>query len=132
MEPTVRNLVRDRAGDQCEYCRLRQADEPFLRFHVEHVIPRQHGGGDDASNLALACGHCNLHKGPNLAGIDPETDAIIALFNPRREPWDDHFQVRGMYIAGRTATGRATVRVLDMNASVRLELRAELRGLGRV
>ena len=132
MDQTIGNLVRDRAGDRCEYCQLRQIDEPFLRFHVEHIIPRQHGGGDDTSNLALACGHCNLHKGPNLAGIDPETDAIVALFNPRREIWDHHFEVRGMYIAGRTVTGRATARVLDMNASVRLELRAELRGLRRM
>jgi 5-methylcytosine-specific restriction endonuclease McrA len=35
-----------------------------LRFHIEHVIPRQHGGSDDADNLALACPDCNLRKGP--------------------------------------------------------------------
>jgi hypothetical protein len=31
------------------------------------------GGSDDPDNLALACHHCNLHKGPNLAGVDPRT-----------------------------------------------------------
>jgi hypothetical protein len=45
----------------------------------------QHGGGDDADNLALACPDCNLRKGPNLTGIDPETGAVVRLFHPRRD-----------------------------------------------
>jgi len=43
------------------------------RFHVEHIVPKQHSGSDDAENLALACEWRNLHKGPNLAGIDEMT-----------------------------------------------------------
>ena len=131
MDETVANLVRDRAGNRCEYCRLHQDDEPFFRLHIEHIIPKQHDGPDDPSNLALACHHCNLHKGPNLAGIDPETDVIVPLFHPRRQAWDEHFEVRGIRVAGRTPAGRATVRVLQMNAAVRLELRTELRAAGR-
>ena len=30
----------------------------------------------DEDNLALACAHCNRHKGPNLAGFDPETGML--------------------------------------------------------
>jgi hypothetical protein len=132
MDALTANLVRDRAGNRCEYCQLHQDDEPFARFHIEHIIPKQHGGGDDLSNLALACNRCNLHKGTNLAGIDPETGAVVPLFHPRRELWALHFEMRGIYICGRTATGRTTIRVLDMNASGRLELRTELRALGRL
>jgi 5-methylcytosine-specific restriction endonuclease McrA len=54
-----RDAVRKRARDRCEYCRIRQDDLPFLRHHVEHVIPRQHGGGDDLAYLVLACYRCN-------------------------------------------------------------------------
>ncbi|AWM39167.1 HNH endonuclease [Gemmata obscuriglobus] len=122
----VRRLVRDRAGHRCEYCRTRQSDEPFITYQTEHVIAIQHGGGDDESNLALACSHCNLHKGPNLSGIDPVTDAIEPLFHPRRQTWDDHFEFQGPVIAGRTPCGRATVRVLAMNAEARVDLRQEI------
>jgi hypothetical protein len=31
-------------------------------------------------NLAPACHRCNLHKGPNLTGIDPETGASPGFF----------------------------------------------------
>ena len=83
MEASLRTLVRKRAGERCEYCRLPQEAESYLRFHVEHVVPRQHGGKSDAGNLALACHHCNLHKGPNLSGIDSNEGATLPLFNPR-------------------------------------------------
>jgi len=68
----LRNLVRTRASDRCEYCRIPQAATPFLRLQLEHIIARQHGGLSAESNLAWSCRHCNLHKGPNLTGIDPQ------------------------------------------------------------
>jgi hypothetical protein len=67
-----------------------------------------------------------LHKGPNLSGIDPRSEEVIALFNPRREPWPDHFSFEGEWIVGLTATGRATVEVLAMNDPRRRELRREI------
>jgi len=36
-------------------------------------------------NLALACLHCNQHKGPNIAGRNPETGEIVELFHPRQD-----------------------------------------------
>ncbi len=30
---------------------------------IEHLVPRHHGGADEARNLALACGGCNAEKG---------------------------------------------------------------------
>ena len=128
----MRRMVRRRASDRCEYCGIEQEHVSFSSFHVEHVIPRQHGGSDDPSNLALACHHCNLHKGPNLAGIDPVTKDIVSLFNPRTEVWRDHFERRDVAILGLTSKGRATVRVLAMNAVGRMELRSELRTQGQV
>jgi len=39
------------------------------------------------------------------------------LFNPRIDRWDDHFSWSGdaLRIRGKTAKGRATVRLLKMN-----------------
>jgi hypothetical protein len=97
-----------------------------VAFHVEHIVPRQHGGGDSPENLALACFHCNLHKGPNLTGIDPDSGTVVHLFDPRRQSWDEHFSMAGAVLVGETPVGRATVRVLSMNAPTRIELRTEL------
>lgn len=128
IDRTVRAFVRARAEERCEYCLLPQDLVPLVRFHVEHILPRKHGGSDDTDNLALACFHCNLHKGPNLTGIDPESGDIVALFDPRRAIWEEHFAQDGVFIVGLTPTGRATVRVMSMNAPTRIELRTELRG----
>jgi HNH endonuclease len=102
-----------------------QEATPIIPFHVEHIVSRQHGGTDDPSGLALACDRCNAYKGPNLTSIDPDTRTVAALFNPRGDPWSDHFVVRCGYILGLTPTGRATVRLLNMNAPRRVELRGE-------
>ena len=67
----VRTQVRERAHNACEYCHLHQDDSPLAVLHIEHIIPKVHGGTDDLDNLALACIDCNLHKGTNLTGIDP-------------------------------------------------------------
>lgn len=125
MDASVRRLVRRRAADRCEYCGLSQADVPLVAFHVEHIIARQHGGSDDPSNLALASYHCNLHKSPNLTGIDPESGQVTRLFDPRQDAWEDHFDRIGTLIVGRTPIGRATVAVLAMNADDIRELRAQ-------
>ncbi len=91
MDRTTREIVRTRAGDKCEYCQLDQEHSPVAKLQIEHVRPKKHGGSDSIENLALACIDCNLRKGTNLSGIDPDTDQVIELFNPRTQPWADHF-----------------------------------------
>lgn len=54
-------------------------------------------------HLALACIDCNLHKGTNLTGFDPETNVITELFHPRRHAWEDYFHWQGLYLVGKTA-----------------------------
>lgn len=120
MDAAARRLVRERAGNACEYSRLAQADEPFASFHVEHIVARQHGGGDEPGNLCWACTSCNLHKGPNIAGIDPESKSVVPLFHPRQQAWDDHFEWTGAELRGRT------VAVLAINSPENVELREAL------
>jgi hypothetical protein len=106
--------VWTRANRRCEYCHMPSSTYAGS-FHVDHVVARQHGGGTTLENLALACLHCNQHKGPNLAGIDPKTGEIVSLFHPRRDRWPDHFEWDDANLVGRTEIGRATIQVLAMN-----------------
>jgi hypothetical protein len=129
MDAATRALVRLRAGERCEYCLFPQ-EHSETRHHIEHVRARQHHGGDGPENLALACNHCNSHKGPNLSGIDPEGGALVSLFHPRHDVWTDHFAMIGALILGLTPVGRTTVYVLAMNAPLRLNVRAELLASG--
>ena len=52
MQPALRNLVQKRASDRCEDCQIRQDQDRYYEFHVEHIIARQHGGRTEATNLA--------------------------------------------------------------------------------
>lgn len=130
MDTATSALVRQRAGNRCEYCRLHQA-AIVPRLHIEHVIARQHHGADDPSNLCLACDRCNLHKGPNLTGVDQQTQEIVPLFHPRRDVWSEHFQLRGARIIGRTSKGQVTVDLLQMNSIKRVVLRKHLLAEGK-
>lgn len=121
----LKQAVRARALDRCEYCLMRQAWEAFYPYHVEHIIAQQHRGPGELANLALACRHCNLLKGPNLTSLDPDSDHLVRLFHPREQLWSDHFRMEAGYILGLTSVGRTTVFLLEMNAPHRLELRME-------
>ena len=122
MDARLRQSVRQRAENGCEYCGLHQDFEP-LRFHIEHIIPRQHDGKDSAENLALACHHCNRHKGTNLSGLDPKNKKLTRLFHPRLDDWGEHFASRDGEILGLSAVGRTTVNLLRMNEDGRRQLR---------
>ena len=126
MNASTRRLVWQRAEHRCEYCRLHQDHEPYYRFHIEHIIAKQHGGKADPNNLALACHHCNHHKGTNLSGIGRRTGSVVQLFHPRRQKWQRHFRLVRARVVGRTKCGRATVKLLDMNMRDRVELRKPL------
>ena len=130
MKADVERLVKRRARYRCEYCRLPQSASRGPH-QIDHIIAEQHEENDDPSNLALACIHCNLHKGPNIAGLDPTTRELTRLYNPRRGRWHDHFAWQGAVLTGLTPIGRATVRVLAMNAPVMVAAREALIAEGR-
>jgi hypothetical protein len=125
MRTDLERLVRRRANARCEYCQIPQSSSR-ITFPIDHVIALQHGGATREANLALACRHCNLHKGPNVGGIDPEDGAFTPLFHPRRDRWADHFTWRGAELVGRTPIGRVTIHVLAINARIAVEVREAL------
>lgn len=129
MDEATRARVKQRAAGQCEYCHLPE-EHVVTPFCVEHVVAKQHRGRDRPSNLAYSCARCNLHKGPNLTGIDPVSGRLTRLFNPRRGSWTKHFRLEGAQLVGKTAVGRTTVYVLNMNEPERVALREELLAQG--
>jgi hypothetical protein len=123
MDQGTRLLVRQRAGNRCEYCQLSEEHSPLAKLQIEHIVPKKHGGSDAPSNLALACIDCNLHKGANLTGIDPDNGQIVELFHPRLQAWQDHFAWNGCLAVGLSAIGRTTIRVLHINSEDRIRVR---------
>ena len=106
--------VRERALGRCEYYQIPTAFHP-APFQIDHIIARQHGGTDAVDNLALACIHCNRFKGPNIAGVDPDSGEIVRLFDPRRDAWTEHFMWDGPELKALTQIGRVTISLLVVN-----------------
>lgn len=114
----IRERVRLQAQNRCGYCLSRQ-EYVWGQLEVEHIVPRVREGTDDEENLWLACRPCNLNKGSQTEGVDPQTALSHPLFNPRMQTWSDHFlwNEAGDEIVGLTAIGRATVFALRLNDS---------------
>lgn len=110
---TIKEMVRDRAENRCEYCGTAEINMGQA-LHIEHIFP---DGGETLDNLCLACPNCNLSKAAAVTAVDPETNAEVSLFNPRQQPWADHFSWSKEFtqIDGVTAVGRASVLRLKMN-----------------
>jgi len=125
VDTVLADQVRQRARHRCEYCLMPQEGHQ-LTFPIDHIIAQQHRGETTLENLALSCVRCNSHKGPNLTGIDPDTDQLTRLFHPRTDRWQDHFQLVGPVITGRTAIGRTTVELLTINDPAYIALRESL------
>jgi hypothetical protein len=124
--------VAARAGHRCEYCHLPTRGQ-VATFPIDHIVPRGRGGTTDLANLALTCPHCNAHKWVDAEAIDPGTKGRVAFFNPRQDVWDEHFEwssTRPGELIGRTATGRATIVGLEINAPDMIALRVLLAEVG--
>lgn len=118
----VKEIVRSRAGDRCEYCQMHQSLQGAT-FHVEHIVPRSAGGTNDPANLAWACPSCNLHKSDRIRVSTSGSNESVLLFNPRTDLWTEHFEWDDYSVIGKTQTGRATVRQLDLNHERRQKVR---------
>jgi len=111
---SIRKEVAQRASYSCEYCRLHQ-DNSFLPFAIEHIVSVKHGGGDEIENLALACQHCNQHKGTDMVTFLGSYDDVVLLYHPRLQEWFEHFSAEKGLIIPKTRIGEATIKLLQMN-----------------
>lgn len=112
----LRQVLQERAGHRCEYCKVHSAIQRAT-FHLDHVRPSSHQGGDDPDNRAFACPTCNLAKGDQVALVDPTSGETVPLFNPRRDRWSEHFRFEGYVVIGLTPVGRALVAAFDLNST---------------
>lgn len=129
MRSDLRRQVVERAGDCCEYCRLHQ-NLVASTHQVDHIIAEKHGGPTILENLALSCMTCNLRKSSDISSLEPETGELMPLFNPRIQPWSEHFALDGSRLMGLTAIGRTTVEFLQLNSFERLVEREALMRAG--
>ena len=64
----VRDALVERDGSSCHYCgkhlqtKTRAKRLPTNYCHIEHIVPREHGGTNELTNLVLSCKHCNTRK----------------------------------------------------------------------
>ena len=112
----ARLRIRQRANFLCEYCHSSEEASTAL-FTIDHLNPQSLGGSDDEGNLALACHRCNGRRYNFIEALDPETQTVVPLFNPRQNQWLEHFiwSADGQKILGFTPIGRATIDRLDVN-----------------
>jgi 5-methylcytosine-specific restriction endonuclease McrA len=116
---SLQRLISQQARHRCGYCLTSEA-LIGMAMEFEHVLPLAAGGKTEEENLWLSCRRCNGHKGARTQGIDPASQEQTPLFNPRTQRWHDHFSwsENGTEIIGTTATGRATVVLLQLNTPV--------------
>ena len=114
----LRDRITEQARRRCGYCLTTEAIVG-TPMEIDHLVPQSLGGPTEEDNLWLACSLCNTHKGNRVAALDPQTEDVVRLFNPRRQSWDEHFMwtSAGDHIIGKTAVGRATVIALNLNRS---------------
>ena len=125
---SFRSLVRARAGGACEYCRLIEF-ATGVTFHLEHIVPRTHGGKTALANLAYSCPGCNFAKAERLVAPDRQ-GRPQRIYNPRSfEPallgWHAHFildRTSGLIVA-RSVMAEATIDALSMNDPSRVYAR---------
>ncbi len=124
VSPALRQATKNRANDNCEYCRClgNYSPDPLT---VDHICPRHAGGATTLENLAWACFGCNGRKQGRMQHPDPQTEEVVPLFNPRQQIWSDHFawSTELTQMIGKTACGRATISALDLNRSGVVNLR---------
>ena len=118
----LKREVCERANHSCEYCLIPEAFS-FAAHEIDHIIAKKHGGQTTLENLALSCSICNKHKGSDLASIDPATNKLTALYNPRKNEWQKHFHLQDIKITPLTPQARVTVRLLQLNRQERIEER---------
>ncbi len=129
---SIQQQVRARANYLCEFCHANEQWQ-YVKFTADHVIPFSLGGSDRLDNLTLACFHCNRRKTNRLSAIDPQSQAEVPLFDPRKDSLQEHFiwSMDGLSIIGISTIGRATVAALLLNRERVIPIRAADREIGR-
>ncbi|GAB4458321.1 MAG: HNH endonuclease signature motif containing protein [Armatimonadaceae bacterium] len=121
----LRRLVKYRAKDCCEYCRIPE-DATVNGCEVDHIIAEKHNEQTSEENLAYACFFCNRNKGSDLGSYKPNTQDFVRFFNPRIDSWAEHFVIDPTdhaTILSLTEIGEVTARIFGFNDPNRIQER---------
>ncbi len=61
--PHYRSHAHRLYGEQEGHCKACGTHFPFRVMHVDHIVPKSQGGGDEFANLQMLCSGCNARKG---------------------------------------------------------------------
>jgi hypothetical protein len=125
----LRVFVEARPKGYCEYCLASSMFSPS-NFEMEHTQPESKGGNTDTENLALACRRCNGLKFTKTQYKDEESKEIVDLYNPRKDNWHFHWNTDETMMKGKTAKGRVTINLLQVNRQSNINQREILRLVG--
>ncbi|MCY7350048.1 MAG: HNH endonuclease [Cytophagaceae bacterium] len=114
-----------RADFRCEYCLLAE-QVSFYSFHIEHIRSIKHGGSNELDNLAYCCPDCNYAKGSDVGTFVHNDETLIRFFNPRKDRWEEHFEIHNGVVHGKTDIGKATAQIFKFNEIERLIFRQQL------
>lgn len=120
----IKAEIAKRADYKCEYCHLPEKVS-FYNFHLDHIKSLKHGGLSNLDNLAYCCPDCNYYKGSDIGSVI-DRDKIIRFFNPRKDKWHDHFELKDGMIISKTEIGNVTVHIFKFNDLDRLIFRRQL------
>ena len=68
---------------------------------------------------------CSMHTA-NISTILFLGGELIPLFNPRTQNWFNHFEVKRGEVLSLSTIGEATIKLLDINQSARVDARFEM------
>lgn len=110
----LRRLVKERAGNCCEYCHINLDLSPYPP-EIDHIIAEKHDGETTEDNLCLSCGFCNRNKGPDVGSYDRVTKTFVFAV------WADHFLLKGGHLEPLTPQGRVMVKILRLKTKIELQ-----------
>ena len=107
--PTVQNALLETSHKKCAYCEVR-LNEKSIYLEVEHFKDK-HSYPDNViewENLLPSCKHCNGSKGTHDVVAEP-------IINPFTTDPKTHLSFKNYRVKGKTAIGKLTVDVLNLN-----------------
>ena len=127
----LRREIFEEGRYRCGYC---HSEEILMGVSLvpDHIIPLAENGSNARENLWPACRQCNELKNNRTHAEDPQTGELTSLFNPRTQPWFEHFTWNSdfTHIEALTSIGRATVAALRLNRSLLVRARQRWKLMG--
>ena len=102
----------------CAYCTMSEAEAHGIRFCIDHYEPKsvRPDLSTQYNNLMYACDRCNVLKGDRVPSDSARGDGY-RFFRPDSDQYEDHFDLNGLRVTGKSRPGEFTIEALDLNRS---------------